>query len=924
MPTVIAVTETWMASDTEAQLKKNQLDGYTLHHCQRNTGMRGGAGLYVKNGIKYQVRDDIRMSQAESKWIEMNSAGGQIIVGVIYSSEKNRNREHFVHEIDEILDNFNNKRKKAVILGDMNIDLFRIGTRDQYFQTLQTNGFYNLIAFPTRVTEESETLIDHVYSNIHDWSESPISGTIENDISDHYTTFAVYPKGLERNTKETSPPTKVLSFKHYDPQIALEKMQSIDWEDVHRTKDVNECYRTFSLRVHQEQSRVIPTVEIKQKQGFSQPWMTPGIRRSQKERYRLYKKSKFHPKNENRRKKYQQYRNQLCKIMKTAERNYYSRLIQEADGDQGKTWHIINDIMGRKKRKAQLPEKLITNDDNDSVPVQGDEQVMNSLNEFFVNVGPGLASKISGSRKSAEEYLVPLKNNESFALTPVTEYEVLGMLLKLHTNKACGADGLHPKYIKDIAEVITAPLTHIINLSIEQGIVPEELKTAKVTPLFKGGNKEYATNYRPISNLPIFAKILEGLIYERLSQYFISKNLLSTDQYGFRQGKSTKGALIRFINHIENNIDQGQKTGAVYIDLKKAFDTVDHQILLRKMEKYGIRGLPLEWFKSYLDARCQYIHNKGKNSPKANIKCGVPQGSNLGPLLFLIYVNDLPYCLKNMKATLFADDTTLSLATINIRTLQEKMNGDLQSLEDWFKANKLTLNVNKSYGCIFGGNPQEKPKIQISGQEIEISDCVRYLGVNVDAKLIWTPHITSVANKIGQTLGALSKIRHQLTEPALKTIYYALIHSKLLYCQEVWATASKTAIQPLIVAQKKAVRLIVGAPYRAHSQPIFNYLKIRPLGKEIEYRRALLAYELVKSPGTYDIYLQNVHSHMYGTRFTTNRLPIPRKRTQRYGTQGIENSLILAYNSLPDEVRAREYIPNKKQYKEIFATAFPI
>ena len=303
----------------------------------------------------------------------------------------------------------------------------------------------------------------------------------------------------------------------------------------------------------------------------------------------------------------------------------------------------------------------------------------------------------------------------------------------------------------------------------------------------------------------------------------------------------------------------------------------------------------------------QFIEQGTIRSKLCEVTCGVPQGSNLGPLLFLLYINDLPDCLQYGKSILFADDTTTYQFGKNGAELTERMNVDSDKLANWFKANKLTLNVFKTYSCEFHDRRScVIGELTMQGQVIERSDSVKYLGLHVDNKLTWKNHIAHVTNKINQVIGVMAKIRNHLTKEAMKTIYYALVHSRLVYGIEIWGTAYATTIKPLEIAQKKAIRIIAGVGYREHTEPLFQDLEIRPLRQEIEFRRALLAYDIQKRSNEYGYAIEftNEHQHQYSTRFVTNRnLPVIRKKTEKFGTMGLQSLLLASFNKLPERIK---------------------
>jgi hypothetical protein len=383
--------------------------------------------------------------------------------------------------------------------------------------------------------------------------------------------------------------------------------------------------------------------------------------------------------------------------------------------------------------------------------------------------------------------------------------------------------------------------------------------------------------------------------------------MLDQRQFGFRKGLSTKDALIGFVHDIQQSLDQKKVAAAIFIDLKKAFDTVDHAILLRKLEKYGIRGIALEWFNSCLNNRSQCVRLEDTDSDFLSITCGVPQGSNLGPLLFLIYINDLPQSVRKCNPVLFADDTTVYSTADTSNVLTDNLNTDLVNLQHWFNKNKLTLNVTKTNYCRFSSSSIQLPDLEISigGTRLARRDAIRNLGVIVDERLSWQPHVEHLVSKLQKYTGIFSKIRRYVSNTAYRTLYFSLIYPVLLYCLEIWGQANITTITPLLLLQKKIIRIMKNAPYRAATAPLFSFFRIRPLPTEIKYRLDLLAFHAVRvSPHRYtSLNIQINHPHDRATRYTEHHIPILRFRSQRYGSYGLMGRIISAYNNLPLELR---------------------
>ena len=302
-----------------------------------------------------------------------------------------------------------------------------------------------------------------------------------------------------------------------------------------------------------------------------------------------------------------------------------------------------------------MPDAFVHDNEEITDPVI----IANHCNEYFTNVGPNLASKIPTVNTSFEAFMSKTYHHESFFIDPVSEEEVERELLGLNPNKSVGYDSFHPKVLREIAPYIKQPLTSIFNKSFATGIFPDGLKISLITPVYKNEDKSLFSNYRPVAVLSCFSKILEKLMYKRLMDYIERHNILYDKQYGFRKKRSTEMAIIELTTKLSEAIDEGKLTAGIFLDLSKAFDTVDHSIIISKLEHYGIRGIALQWFKNYLLNRYQIVKFKNSQSEKKMIKCGVPQGSVLGPLLFLLYVNDIFKSSEKLSFILFADDTNI-------------------------------------------------------------------------------------------------------------------------------------------------------------------------------------------------------------------------------------------------------------------------
>jgi len=870
---VIGITETWMnASNVDSITIK----GYNHELMYRSNKIGGGVSVFVKNNLNYIRRTDLEINDefVETVIIEVDknivNMNRKILIVTLYRPP-NSDIQSFIERIEQILQTVRKERAITYCIGDYNINLFNVDTHKtsaNFLDCMYSYGFFPVINKPTRITTTSATLIDNIFCNgLND--TKMFNGLLLTDISDHLPLFCIINHKLS-----VEGPSIIYKRQITDVNINkfISKVSDANWCNVFESDNCQNAYTEFYTQFKKHYDDSFPLKKLCINYRNRKSWLTEGLKNSIKTKNKLYVKSLKEPTLSNI-KRYKEYRNKLNHILRKTEREHYASLIEMHRFNLCKTWNILKEVINKNKMNIQtsrfcIKNKIVTNE----------ETIAEAFNDFYVNIGRNLSKTIPNVDNIVPESYITQENRESIYLKPTDKEEVESVIIQLKDSSA-GYDDIVPKVVKLSYTFYLEALVHIFNLSITQGIFPNELKIAKVVPLFKKGDKSVISNYRPISLLPLFSKVLEKLIYCRIANFINKHELLYKYQFGFRNKHNTNMALITITDKIMNYFQNGDYVVGLFLDFSKAFDTVNHNILLSKLNKYGIRGVAQNLMASYLGNRVQYVYY-GTSSSKKNITCGVPQGSILGPLLFLLYINDIVNVSKILLPILYADDTNLFLNGKSISQLIKTLNNELINLVKWLNANKLSLNVDKTHYMIFSSKNKkvqvdESLKVTINNVEIERVHITKFLGVLVDDKLNWKQHVSYIKGKVSKAVGILCKARKVLNENTLVTLYNSLLYPYLTYCIEVWGSCNKTELNAILKLQKRALRIIASANYKAHTNVFFKKYKILNIYQIHDYCILLFMFKFHKCmlPSLFQSMFTYV-SNAYNTR-QLGRLCVP-------------------------------------------------
>lgn len=851
-PQIIVLTEIWIDSN-ETDLYN--IINYNSFFNTNNKYRAGGVAIYIQSNCNEIKISNIKFNSSDIIELSFKMLGYDFILLAVYRLQQ-QPIELFLNELKRYMkENYLHTCNNFIMVGDINLNLLEENSNiDEYKITLASNGLESLINTPTRITNNSKTCIDHIVVKLKNKNKLLIeAAVIDSQITDHCLTAAWVrrPEWGDASADLLKIRQTQRSYRINHNQLNNE-LDNADWSGVFLEHNPS-CafdvfYNKFAILLEKcKENSLIRNGSVNK----LKPWINESICKRIKDKNVLYKKVKKQPNNVILKYQFIKIRNKLQTDIRNLKHNYYELLFDKHKGNSKETWKLVKEITNQKPN----PDYLLSLDicgkiENEPI------LVANEFNKYFLSVAENLSIKRNNSdilsTLNYRHYFTERPVVQSMYMAPVLESDLREAVNSLKNGTSPGIDSISSHIIKLYYHKISDVLLHVINLSFETGVFPERLKEAVVIPIHKSSTKLQCNNYRPISLLSSFSKVFEKIIKKRLVNFLEKINFFSKNQFGFRQGMNTETALLEFMDSVSNGLNRGKRVSGLFLDIQKAFDTVDHEILLSKLYNCGIRGVVHRWFRSYLLERKQCVRVNGKLSDKGYIKFGVPQGSVLGALLFLIYINDL--CCANFygKLTSFADDTALCYVEQQWSDIESKMNLDLEALQWWFSKNNMLLSSTKTHFLNFSlrGEAIFENKIifkcinciSTGGQcaaecsEVTPVETLKYLGVVLDSELKFKQHIVNLKQKINKILRLFYFLRNICTNDLLRMLYFSLVHSRLDYGIMCWGGTYRSNTKPIYLIQKQFIRIIGKKSKTEQSFPIFCSLKILPLQYMFVYK----------------------------------------------------------------------------------------
>lgn len=840
-PDVLIISE--IRNNVDDILMKNFGEHYNFHIKYPINNKCGGIVILIKKSISYRFINNLESdnnAEIDTVIVEVNTTKSESLFILGIYKHPSCNIKTFTNYLIKQLSRIHTS-KNIILAGDMNIDLVKYNSNvhiKNYVDKLKSLGVYQVITAPTRITKTTKTLIDHIYLRFNKEIRFE-SGIFLTAISDHLGTFIkinLKPK-INYHGRKT---IRIFNDKNREKF----KYSLIDLEQqtmLNNNLDSNEKWNSFVEIIKGKYESAFPEKLISRKKFKDKPWINNSIKKASKIKENLYKKWKQN-RNDINYMRYVNYKNKFNAMIRNSKQLFYNKLF-ENDANSKKVWDEVNSIIKNKSK-----ENKIAKIEDNGISYESNKDISNLLNKYFTTIGEILNANIISGNNDFRKYMPPKLDN-SIRLTKISVQEVEKIINSMANKNSSGIDMISQKLLKFVGKEVCPVLTKLINLSILEQKYPECLKTAKVIPIHKGGSKSDCNNYRPISLLSSFNKIFETKICNDISKFVDKNNILFINQFGFRKYHNTIDALIKVHDHITEEKRNKRKIIGIFLDFRKAFDSINTEILISKLEYYGISGPYNKLLNSYLTDRKTRTYTNDAISEPMVIKFGVPQGSVLGPILFSLYINDIKNMAENFNINLFADDTSLFCSGETYNQVETKCKQALKECSKWLISNKLTLNVTKSNWIDFSKPTKDGKNItlDIDGKILKEVEYTKYLGIIIQKDLKWDVHVSSLINKLNSHIPLYYQIRNTLSNKQKIMIYKALALSKLIYGIELYSKVSKQWLKQLQKTQNRLLKILLKEPILLSTNLLhkkYDILKIEDLAN---LRKLLIGHRVMHS-----------------------------------------------------------------------------
>ena len=896
---ILCLVETFLNGDLSSS--EFNIDDFNLERKDRLQRSGGGIVSYIRSNLSYTRRNDLECDNLEIMWLEIKPFKCRcFLLASVYRPPDT------THTVDlAIINNFEQaflEGKEMVVCGDFNVDLLsNQGVKHLIYQSCLLFNMDQLVDGITRPA--SLSCLDHIYvlNREHFYNTS----ICKIGLSDHFPVLTSRKLNVALKKSGSRISVKYRSFKYFSEDKFISDLRNAPWYLLDGINDVNRAFDVWISIFNNICDSHCPVINRRVKR-FRQPkWLNNEILNAMKKRDLCLKRARLGS-TDSLWNEYKSNRNKVVHLIMRAKLHHFRSIIAE-NSNATTLWRVYNNLT--KSNNYKNPTFT-----SEHYRYENNSEIANAFNSHFV----GLTQNTGDHRDSVNlerlqqfvhDVLVDLP---TFTIPPIT-YDFV--YLSLLQAKSTGIDNVNHKLLKVGASVISNSLTHMFNMSLRHCIFPNVFKCARVVPLYKGtGDICEMLNYRPISILPALSKILERHVHNALFEYFTSSNLLLDTQSGFRKNYSCQTALIRLTDEILKNIDNGFLNGVILLDLSKAFDLIDHDLLLKKLSVYGLSDCTINWFHSYLTNRQQVVDYMGCISVKHDVTVGVPQGSILGPLLFMIFMNDMSLFIDCSTLHMYADDQTMLAKGKCISDVNDAIRQDIIPISNWITANHMRINARKSK-CLLITTHSKRSRLNETDRSLSVQvadtfipqvQCGGILGVTLDETLSWNVHIDNVSKILSQRIGLLRRLRQYIPFDRRIILYYGLIQSILDYCCVVWGNTTAINLDKIYGLQKRALRTLFELSIDFPSNALFSTFNVMSIRQRIFYFMALLSFKCMN--GYAPQYLSNLFTpqsnvHDYFTRSTTRKdCHVPRC-VLGTGQRSFHFRATKVWNSLPTEVK---------------------